>query len=375
MGQLVFRQFDNAIAKYRYINRATEKSYKKGFAEQLMEQVNGMSSLKLSEEMYLYFKSQCPWIRETYLQWLRGYRFNPNQVNAWQEEDGQLKIEITGPWFETIYWEIPLLYIVTELSRPRGEMSELWLDLISEKAERMSRAGVNWIDFGTRRRASFGVQNLVCRIMKEHGPGFFGGFRGTSNPYLAMTHGLKTHGTNAHELTMAMQAKYGLSMCNKATMDCWIAEFGGNLGIALTDTITTPVFLRDFGTMYARLYDGIRLDSGDPKVIGDMCIEHYKKIGIDPSSKLLVLSDSLNTDKAIDLHKYFYGRIMTTMGIGTHLTNDVGSKPPNHVIKLVEIDFGHGFQSLIKLSDDVGKNLGDTQLVADAKKTLGIKNE
>lgn len=378
MGQLVFRQFDNAIAKSRYTNRSKDKSYPKGFAGRLMEQVKGMADLRLSQQMYQFFKDNCPWLRETYLQWLRGFRYDPSQVNAWQNEDGSLEIEITGPWFEQIYWEVPLLFTVTQLSRTHGgnllPMLPDWREKIDEKGRRMHQAGVNWIDFGTRRRAAYMVQDAVNSVMKQYAPtpDHPSGFRGTSNPYLAMKYGLKAHGTNAHELTMAMQAKYGLAACNKATMDHWVAEFGGALGIALPDTITSKVFLRDFNAMYARLYDGVRQDSGEPKVIGDLFIDHYQKLGIDPMSKLLVPSDSLNTDKAIDLHNYFKNRIKTTMGIGTHLTNDVGWLASNHVIKLVQIDFGHGFQNVIKLSDEAGKETGDKQTVEDGKRTLRI---
>jgi nicotinate phosphoribosyltransferase len=386
MGQLVFRQFDGAIAKYRYINRAKDKSYPKGFADRLMEQVRGMADLRLTSNMYQFFKSKCPFLRETYLQWFRGYRYDPSQVRAWQNADGTLEIEITGRWFETIYWEVPLLYIITQLSRTiNGSLSTMapgWEHKIEEKARRLAQAGVNWIDFGTRRRASYSVQDKVNELMEGYYPradaekeeaanGKIGVFRGTSNPYFAMKYNLTAHGTCAHEIIMAMQARYGLAMCNVMMMKHWVEEFGGNLGIALTDTITTPVFLRDFDRMYARLFDGVRQDSGDPKVIGDMFIAHYQKLGIDPMSKVLVLSDSLNTDKAIELHQYFKGRIKTTMGIGTHLTNDVGWTPSNHVIKLVEIDFGHGFQPLLKLSDDVGKELGG-DLIADAIKVLRI---
>lgn len=374
MGQVVFRQFDNAIARYRYTNRAKDKSYPNGFAEQVMEQVNGMANLSLTEDMYRYFKARCPWLRETYLQWLRCYRYNPSQVKATQDASGALSIEVEGPWFETIYWEVPLLYIVSELANAGKTMDSNWRSKIDGKAQRLLYAGVNWIDFGTRRRAAFAVQDEVCRIMKRFAPTpeHPSGFRGTSNPYLGMKHDLTSHGTNAHELTMAMQAKYGLAMCNRATMEHWVEEFGGYLGIALTDTVTTPVFLRDFDQMYARLYDGVRQDSGDPKVIGDMYIEHYKRLGIDPTTKILVLSDSLTTDKAVDLHNYFKGRIKVTMGIGTHLTNDVGWAAANHVIKLTEINFGHGFQPLLKLSDDVGKHLGGSQLIEDAFRTLRI---
>lgn len=372
MGQVVFNQFPLAYAKYRYTNRAANKSYRPGFADEVKEQLVGMSDLALTKAMYAFFKEKTPWLKETYLQWLKSFRFKPEQVNAWQDSDGLLNIEIEGPWFETIYWEVPILYIVTYLSHcTKGgasyPMSSFWEQTIIEKSQRLSRAGLNWMDFGTRRRATFEVQDAVCRIMKEHAPLF----RGTSNPYLAMRHSIKPNGTYAHELPMAMQALYGPLMSNKMAMEHWVQEYRGNLGIALPDTLTTKVFLNDFDTYYAKLFDGIRQDSGNPKVIGNMVIDHYNKINVNPLDKILVFSDSLNVEKAIDLHEYFKGRIRTTFGIGTNLTNDVGWEPSNHVIKLISIDFGKGMKELIKLSDDPGKALGESQLVQDICRAVG----
>lgn len=378
MGQVVWRQFPHAVARYRYTNRAEDKSIPEHLIPALREQIDGMGELHLTSDMYNFFKQRCPWLKETYLQWLRQYRFDPDQVSIRQTENG-LDLKIEGPWFETIYWEVPLLYIITHLSKSdlRGNLPPMksgWESVIINKGNALDDAGVNWIDFGTRRRACFEVQNSVCCFMKDHYPAYpkYGGFRGTSNPYLAMLHGMKAHGTNAHELTMAMQARYAMSMCNRMAMEHWVEEFRGSLGIALTDTVTTPVFLRDFDMYYAKLFDGVRQDSGDPFEIGELYIKHYEKLGIDPSSKVIVFSDSLNVEKAIQLHRHFKDRIKTTMGIGTNLTNDVGWQPSNHVIKLTEIDFGHGFQQLIKLSDSKGKHLGSKQMIEDAHRALLI---
>lgn len=378
MGQVAWRQFDTAVAKYSYINRATDKRYPKNFAERLMEQVKGMADLRFTKKMYDFYKAKCPWLKETYLQWLRQFRFDWNQVKATQDADGNLSVDITGPWFETIYWEVPLLFTITQLARTseNGALSPMlghWVDLIHEKGAKLAAAGVNWIDFGTRRRAAYVVQDNVCqafrRYVSEDGNS---GFRGTSNPYLAMKYNLRPNGTYAHELVMAMQARYGLLMCNERAMHHWAEEYRGNLGIALTDTLTTPIFLRDFDSYYAQLFTGVRQDSGDPATIGEMVIAHYQKLGIDPRHKLLVFSDSLDVEKAIALHNRFNGRIKTTMGIGTHLTNDVGWIASNHVIKMVAIDFGHGPTPLLKMSDDKGKVTGSDQQYADACRTLGL---
>jgi nicotinate phosphoribosyltransferase len=164
-------------------------------------------------------------------------------------------------------------------------------------------------------------------------------------------------------------------MCNRAALDAWVAHYRGDLGIALADTVTTDVFLRDFDSFYAKLFDGVRIDSGDPRAIGERFLAHYKRLKIDGSSKVFVFSDALNTDKAIALHEHFKGRVRTTMGIGTHLTNDVGHKPLNIVMKLTHADFGDGMIGLVKLSDDAGKETGDPRDIEIAKRVLGVAAE
>ena len=92
-------------------------------------------------------------------------------------------------------------------------------------------------------------------------------------------------------------------------MKNWVDVFHGNLGIALTDTFTTGDFFRAFGSKYAKLFDGVRHDSGDPKLFIDKTVQHYKGLGIDPKTKTIVFSDGLNVEKAIELHNYCSGRI------------------------------------------------------------------
>lgn len=205
--------------------------------------------------------------------------------------------------------------------------------------------------------------------MKDYAPYF----RGTSNPFLAQKYHLKPFGTYAHEIVMAMQAIYGPLTCNEKAMHHWVREFQGNLGIALTDTLTTGFFLRSFGAFYAKLFDGVRLDSGNLQELGDLLIRHYESLHIDPASKLLVFSGDLTASSAIEIANHFHGRINTTMGIGTSLTNDVGCKPPNQVIKLVGLDAGYGFTDVVKIPDSAGKTIGTDQAIRDVLRTLKIR--
>ena len=375
MGQMAFMQFPLPIAHYRYQNRDPAKRFRPGFADEVREQVRGMADLRLTPELFAFFQTQCPWLKPTYLQWLRQFRFNPAQVQAAQDASGRLAIDIVGPWFETIYWEVPLLFIVSELDSLDPATGRLkakapdWRDRIRHKAERMAAAGVNWIDFGARRRFDFATEDAVCEIMKDYAPFF----RGTSNPYLAWKHGIKPFGTYAHEVVMAMQAIYGPWMCNEKAMAHWVREYQGDLGIALTDTLTTEVFLRSFGTFYAKLFDGVRLDSGRMEEIGDRMIRHYESLHIDPASKLLAFSGDLTDERAVDLAAYFRGRIKTTLGIGTSLTNDVGYPAPNQVIKLAAMDAGFGFTDVVKFSDSTGKTTGSSQAIRDVLRVLKIE--
>ena len=190
-----------------------------------------------------------------------------------------------------------------------------------------------------------------------------------------MKHGVKATGTYAHQLPMAMQALYGARSADRMAMQHWAETYRGNLGIALSDTLTTTAFLRVFDSYFANLFTGVRQDSGDPFEFGERMIAHYQALGIDPITKVIVFSDALTPERAIALHRRFEGRIRTTMGIGTNLTADpamTGRPALNHVIKLVRADFGDGPIELIKLSDDEGKATGDAQKVAAIRTLLDL---
>jgi nicotinate phosphoribosyltransferase len=238
---------------------------------------------------------------------------------------------------------------------------------LEKKTNKLVDAGCQWMDFGTRRRFSYQTQSSVVDRMKGAT-----GFLGTSNVHLALKHGVPAKGTSAHEMVMGLSALYGPRGANLAWLKIWSEHFQGLNGIALTDTFTTDVFLRDFGTYYARLFDGVRQDSGCPFEWGNKMITHYQLLGINSKSKTAVFSDGLDTDLFIRLTETFRNYFNVIGGIGTHLSNDVGVKPLNIVIKLIEADLGRGMKNVVKLSDNAGKHTGDVQEIALVKQELGI---
>lgn len=367
MGSVVFHQFPHAIVKYKFFNRG-KTQFPERFSEHLQIQINSLAHLRMSLNEYMWLTTKTC-LRPTYVDWLRNYNFHPNEVSITQDADGYLQIEILGPWYRTILWEVPLMAIICELYyRMTGQkMDTDWIDKIRNKAKALSNANCKWIDFGTRRRYSLEVQHAVVREMSE-----VKGFLGTSNPYLAFTYRVKPSGTYAHESVMAMSALYGAQVANGAWMKHWSDHFSGELGIALTDTFTTDVFLRVFDGYNARLFDGCRQDSGNPYEWGNKMLNHYKMLGINTLSKTFVFSDNLNVDKFIGLTEQFSPFVQVIGGIGTNFSNDVGVKPLNIVIKMARVDCGQGMIDVVKLSDDTGKYTGSNVAIDKVKAELGI---
>jgi nicotinate phosphoribosyltransferase len=362
MQQVVFNQFPCAKVRYEFINRGGTK-FPSGFATKVNHQVDLMSLLKMSDEEYRWLTTATRYMKPTYMDWLRGYRFDASEVKATQN-DGDLRITIEGPWYRTILWEVPLLAIVSELYYMVSDLhpDAKWKERTKDKSKLLTKNGCEWADFGTRRRFSHEVQDYVVQEMSKSD-----GFRGTSNPYFAMRHSVTPIGTYAHEGPMAMQARYGFRNSNRAWTKAWVREFQGDLGIALPDTLTSEVFLRSFGLFESKLFDGMRQDSGDPIERGELYIAHYKKLHIEPSHKRLVPSDALVAQSLVDINDHFKRRIRVTGGIGTSLTNDVGVKPLNMVIKLTGANFGDGMRPVVKLSDVPGKHTGVPEAISHAR--------
>ena len=361
------------VVKYQFTNRGEQK-FPEGFDKLVMAEVNKMTNLQLQPDEYAFLKEKCYYLPQAYLDFLSGYRFNPEEVKILQT-GGDLKIEIEGFWYRTILWEVPLMAIVSQLYFENSNQSP-WNqnkidDVLNKKIELYKHLGIKVADFGTRRRFSFENHNRVVGLLKLNGGDTF---VGTSNVYLAMKHDSTPIGTHAHEWFMFHAALFGYKIANSVALENWVKIYRGNLGIALTDTFTSDVFFRSFDTLYAKLFDGVRHDSGDPLVFAEKTIEHYKKLRINPLTKTIVFSDALDPIAVERIVEYCRGKILMSFGIGTNFTNDVGVKPLNMVIKLskVKAEKSGDWFNCVKLSDNVGKHTGNPEEISSALFQLGI---
>ena len=329
----IIQLFPRAKVRYTLIIRS-QVDFPEGFAENLREQIDCMGNLKLGLEEKEFFSNRCKYMNPMYFDFLEGYRYHPSEIGIIQN-GGELRLNIEGYWYRTVLWEVPVLALISELFFiMTGEKIISKVDReqrVQEKAKAFNGHGVKISDFGTRRRYSYENQSDViqelARIMGSN-------FNGTSNVHFAHKFNLTPIGTHAHEWFMFHAAKYGFKMANKLALENWSDIYQGDLGIALSDTFTTDSFYRSFDKKFSKLFDGVRHDSSDPKVFTDKTVAHYKKMGINPLSKTIIFSDNLNTESAIEISKYCLQTINSACGIGTHLSNDVGVKPLNMVIKM-----------------------------------------
>lgn len=372
MQQGVIRLFPYAKARYQFINRGGH-AFPPGFAQALREAVNGMAELQLRREEKHFLQRTCPYLDPVYLDFLEGYRYNPEEVHI-EQKGSELLVRAEGLWYRTILWEVPLMSLICELyyqlADPARENDEEVMRRTKEKIEKYRALDVTVAEFGTRRRHSYAVHRLVMRALKEYGTG---AFIGSSNVHMAMLHQTKPIGTHAHEWFMFHAARYGFKMSNALGLEHWVQVYRGDLGIALSDTYTTDVFFRQFDKMFSKLFDGVRHDSGDPLLFADKVIAHYQQMGIDPRSKTIIFSDGLNYEKVARIAEHCRHRIGMSFGIGTNLTNDAGPKAMNIVIKMTEACPQNGeWTPVVKLSDEPGKYTGSEKMIHLAKTILEI---
>lgn len=357
MQQAVFHRYHDVTVSAEFRCRGDDLLGE--YAADISAQVDMMRSLQLGDDEYSYLRG-LPFFQSDYLNWLRQFRFNPDQVRI-RNHHSKLDIRITGPWREVILWEVPLLAVSSEVVHRRRSPQVTMADAVARLRQKLlhfrrisadlDTSCFRLMDFGTRRRFSRQVQFEVVAELQRECPYLIG----TSNYQLARERGLPPVGTQAHEWFQAhQQISPVLANSQRAALQTWLDEYPDRLGIALTDCITMDAFLRDFGPAFARAYQGLRHDSGDPVEWGEKAIAHYQQLGIDPLTKTLVFSDSLDFDKAVMLYRHFWQRINLVFGIGTRLTCDIPSiKPLNIVIKLVECNG----KPVAKLSDSPGKTM------------------
>ncbi len=359
MMQAVLHQFPGAEVEYRFKCRSAGVDLQP-LARDIEHEIAQLCSLRLGPEELNYLKS-LRYLKDDFVEFLRLFQLQSRFVDI-REEDGQLAITIRGPWLHTILFEVPLLAIISE-----AYCRHHWPDHDFVEAHRRLEEKIGQVqaldrpdefifaDFGTRRRFSREWHDEVVETLADRIPG---SFRGTSNVRLAKELGLVPIGTMAHEFIQACQALGPrLAETQRFAFEVWAREYRGDLGIALSDTYSLKAFLRDFDLYFCKLFDGARQDSGDPFAWGEAMIEHYRKNRIDPKTRNLIFSDSLDIPKAAEIWRRFRDQTNVSFGIGTNLTNDTGVDPINIVIKMTECNG----QPVVKLSDSPGKVISTDQ--------------
>ena len=361
MGQCIYHQFSDYKTTWTFKCRNKEVYFTSDMVEEIKCQIQHYCSLRFKEDELEYLEN-IKWIKGSYIDFLRIWRPRYEDFEITDEGECGLTIETKGTWLNTSMYEIPVLAIVNEVYfRMRYDYSELFEDFKEKLNEK-----INWLEtgkyyistfseFGLRRRLSAEAQEYAVEKLSK-ARYCSSTFIGTSNVYLAKKYGLTPVGTMAHELIMCIgqgNPKHNPAYSNWYALDAWVKEYGVLNGIFLTDTITTDCFLKDFQLTYATLFSGVRHDSGDPKEWGDKMIEHYKSLGIDPMTKTLLFSDSLNFEKADNIFRYFNGRAKVAFGIGTYLSNDTSVSPLNIVMKVTKCNA----TDVAKISDEPNKTM------------------
>ncbi len=361
MGQAIYHQFSAYKTTWSFKCRNEDVHFTKEMVEEIKRQIQLYCGLRFKEDELMYLNS-IKWIKGSYVDFLRLWKPRYEDFTITDDAPCGLSIETKGTWLNTSMYEIPTLAIVNEvyfrMAYDYDELMASFRERLAAKLEGLRNGTYEmgpFSEFGMRRRFSGEAEEMAILALKE---GSYEGstFVGTSNVYLAKKHNVVPIGTMAHEWIMCVgqgNHKHNPAYSNWYALDAWVKEYGVLNGTALTDTITTDCFLRDFQLTYSTLFSGVRHDSGDPFMWGDKMIAHYQSLGIDPKQKTLLFSDSLNFERATEIYRYFKGRTKIAFGIGTYIANDTKVEPLNIVMKTTACNG----MDVAKLSDVKGKGM------------------
>ena len=381
MGNVIFKNFNNFTTNWTFKCRNTDVIFTDEMVQEIKDQFDYYCTLRFTDEELNWLKTNMSWISEGYINFLKFW--HPVRSDVSINENGikplnkcGLAIEANGTWLNTSMYEIALLAIVNEVYFSfQYDMKKLEISFktkLEDKINDLVNKNVcigKFSEFGLRRRLSGKTQDYLISELKNTQAKTNIGFVGTSNVYLAKKYGVKAVGTMAHEMGMAMMSdqRYNVAYTNERLMEVWTNEYGIKNGIYLTDLLGRDVFLEDFNEKYATLFSGVRHDSGCPFAWGDAIIKHYEKLGIDPKTKTLLFSDSLNFEKAQEIYDEFEGRCNVAFGIGTFLSADTFAKPLNIVMKITDCN---GLP-VCKLTDNSEKAMGkDEEFINFVKRAI-----
>ena len=371
MGQAIYHQYSDYKTTWTFKCRNTDVFFTPEMVEEIKRQIKLYCSLSFTEDELEYLNN-IKWIKGSYVDFLRLWKPRYEDFHFSTDDPTGLSLEATGTWLNTSMYEIPTLAIVNEVYfRMAYDYKKLFRSFKKRLADKKKKllnneySIGNFSEFGLRRRLSAEAQELAVKELAEvTWNRCSSNCVGTSNIYLAKKYNLIPVGTMAHEWIMCVgqgNHRHNPSYSNYYSLNSWVKEYGVQNGTALTDTITTDCFLRDFGLTFATLFSGVRHDSGDPIEWGEKMIAHYKRLNIDPTTKTLLFSDSLNFEKASAIYEHFKGRCKVAFGIGTYIANDTDERALNIVMKITRCNG----QDVAKISDTPGKGMCKNQDYVD----------
>jgi len=370
MGYAYMKLFPNVVGEFVFNDR-NNTEYDAATVARIKMAMFDLEKVSMSPDMKEWAIEKMPYIPAFYWEWLSGFRFESDKIDLWVDEQRHLHISVTDLMYKATLYEVPILAIVSEACNHHNKLDKQ--EVMSRLEAKVMLSNTNnllFSEFGTRRRFSYEVQDMVVEYLKDYAAYCVG----TSNVHLAWKYDMKPIGTVAHEWIMMHGALYGYRNANFEAYENWVRTYDGDLGIALTDTWGLDAFLNNFTLKQAKLFDGVRQDSGDEYEFVDKVVAFYKSYGIDPTTKTIVFSNALDFPKYKEIAEYCSGKIMCSAGIGTNLTNDTGYKPMNIVMKLNRCQFrGWKWNYCVKISDDKGKMMGLPEELEVAMKELDIK--
>ncbi len=354
MDQVIFHKHTDLCGQYFFKCRNNGVIFTKEMVQEINEQIDYLCNLRFTKEELDYLRS-IRFIKNDYVEFLRLWHPIRDYVTVKLSDGGVLEVEVDGPLFSAMQFEIYLLEIINEVYFRMNYDYEVLRKSAEERLDEKIKAlndgtyTFTFAEFGARRRLSREWEEVVIKRLVSETKSCVG----TSNVYFAMKYNITPIGTYAHEYVQMYQGidEIPLAYTNHYAMKDWYDEYQGDNGTALTDTITTDLFLRDFNRSMVNNYTGVRHDSGDPYEWGEKIINHYKKYGADPKTKLLLFSDSLDFERAQKLYDHFKDKTKVSFGIGTFCSNDTCERALNIVIKLQYVNG----RPVAKLSDTPGK--------------------
>ena len=361
MGQAIYHQFSDYKTTWSFKCRNKDVHFTDEMVAEIKRQIQLYCNLRFTEDELEYLNN-IKWIKGSYVDFLRLWKPRYEDFEITTNAECGLAIETKGTWLNTSMYEIPTLAIVNEvyfrMAYDYEKLMKSFRERLQKKIQLLTDGTYQlgaFSEFGLRRRLSAEAQELAIQeLAKANYP--YSKFVGTSNVYLAKKFGLTPVGTMAHEWIMCVgqgNHKHNPAYSNWYALDAWVKEYGVLNGTALTDAITTDCFLKDFQLTYATLFSGLRHDSGDPIEWGEKMIAHYKELEIDPKTKTLLFSDSLNFEKADKLYRYFKDKAKVAFGIGTYIANDTEVPTLNIVMKTTACNG----MDVAKISDTPGKGM------------------